>query len=329
MKNLEPNIKSIFNINSEKEFKNLALDIFRFQANNNAIYKKFISLLNLNIDNVKKIEEIPYLPISFFKTEKVLVEEAHQKVFKSSGTTGQIRSQHFVKSLQVYKDSFVNGFNHFYDNYKDYTFLALLPSYIEQGDSSLTYMIDYFINNTKEKLSSFYLNNHEDLSEKIDELEKKNEKYILFGVSYALLDFKDNFPKKIKSGLIMETGGMKGRRTELTKKDLHSELKLGFGVEEIHSEYGMTEMLSQAYSNKKGLYKCPPWMKILIRNTTDPFQISSDPTKGLINIIDLANLYSCSFIATDDIGRIESDYNFSVLGRFDTSEIRGCNLMVD
>jgi phenylacetate-coenzyme A ligase PaaK-like adenylate-forming protein len=329
MKILEPNINSIFKINSEEEFNKKALEIFRFQAKNNIIYKEFISLLSLNADNVKKVEEIPYLPISFFKSKKVLIHNSHQKIFKSSGTTGQVRSQHFVYSLQMYIDSFVNGINHFYSNFQDYTILALLPSYLEQGDSSLVYMVDYLINETKEKHSSFYLNNHEYLSNKIDELEQKNKKFILFGVSYALLDFKDKFPKNLESGIVMETGGMKGRRKEVTKKELHQELKNGFGTEEIHSEYGMTELLSQAYSLKKGIYKCPPWMKVLLRNTTDPFQISSNPSKGLINIIDLANVYSCSFIATDDIGKIENKNEFLVLGRFDASEVRGCNLMVD
>jgi hypothetical protein len=329
MKILEPNINSIFKINSEEEFNKKALEIFRFQAKNNKVYKKFISLLNLNIDNVNQVEEIPYLPISFFKSEEVVIHNSYQKVFKSSGTTGQIRSQHFIYSLEVYINSFVSGINHFYSNFQDYTILALLPSYLEQGDSSLVYMVDYLISETKEKQSSFYLNNQEELSNKIDELEQKNEKFILFGVSYALLDFKDKFPKNLKSGIVMETGGMKGRRKEVTKKELHIELINGFGTEEIHSEYGMTELLSQAYSLKNGIYNCPPWMKVLIKNSTDPFQISSKESKGLINIIDLANLYSCSFIATDDIGKIERENEFSVLGRFDTSEIRGCNLMVD
>lgn len=329
MKILEPNINSIFKINSEEEFNKKALNIFRFQAKNNRVYKEFISLLNLNVNNIRKVEEIPYLPISFFKTKEVIIHNSHQKVFKSSGTTGQIRSQHFVYSLQVYIDSFVNGINHFYSNFQDYTILALLPSYLEQGDSSLVYMVDYLINETREKRSSFYLNNYAELSNKIDELEEKSEKFILFGVSYALLDFKDKYAKNLKSGIVMETGGMKGRRKEVTKKELHQELKNGFGTEEIHSEYGMTELLSQAYSLKKGIYNCPPWMKVLIRNSTDPFQISFKPSKGLINIIDLANVYSCSFIATDDIGEIKNENEFSVLGRFDTSEIRGCNLMVD
>ena len=329
MKILEPNIDSIFKINSEEEFNKMALEIFRFQAKNNQVYKKFISLLNLNIDNVKKVEEIPFLPISFFKSKEVVIHDSHQKVFKSSGTTGQIRSQHYVYSLQVYIDSFINGINYFYTNFQDYTILALLPSYLEQGDSSLVYMVDHLINETKENQSSFYLNDHEELNGKIDELEQRKEKYILIGVSYALLDFKDKYSKSLKTGIVMETGGMKGRRQEMTKKELHQELKDGFGTEEIHSEYGMTELLSQAYSLKDGLYKCPPWMKVLIRNTTDPFQITVNPSKGLINIIDLANIYSCSFIATDDIGKIENKNDFSVLGRFDTSEIRGCNLMVD
>ena len=329
MKILEPNIDSIFKLNSEEEFNKKALEIFWFQAQYNEVYKEYISLLGINIDNVKKVEEIPFLPISFFKSRKVTIYDTNQKIFKSSGTTGQVRSQHLVYSLQLYIDSFVKGINHFYSNFKDYTVLALLPSYLEQGDSSLVYMVDCLIKKSQKKQSSFYLNNHQELSNTIDELETNNKKYILFGVSYALLDFKDKFPKQLKSGIVMETGGMKGRRKEVTKKELHQELKNGFGTQEIHSEYGMTELLSQAYSLKDGIYKCPPWMKVLMRSTTDPFQISSTKSKGLINVIDLANIYSCSFLATDDIGRIEEENEFSILGRFDSSEIRGCNLMIE
>ncbi len=329
MKILEPNINSIFNINSQEEFNKKALEVFRFQASSNEVYKEFIDLLGVDVTKVLKIEDIPFLPISFFKTRKVTTKPSHQKVFKSSGTTGQTRSQHLIYSLKVYEDSFVKGINHFYSNYKEYTFLALLPSYLEQGDSSLVYMADYLIEGTKLNESSFYLDDYKSLSNKIDELEKENKKYILIGVSYALLDFKDEFPKELKSGIVMETGGMKGRRKELTKKELHAELMEGFGTKEIHSEYGMTELLSQAYSLKDGIYKCPPWMKVLTRSTTDPFQLSFCNSKGLINIIDLANVYSCSFLATDDIGKLGSENEFTVLGRFDTSEIRGCNLMVD
>lgn len=329
MKILEPNIDSIFKINSEEEFTQKAIEIFRFQAKYNKVYQEFVSLLGVEIENVKKIEEIPFLPISFFKTRKVAVHDSYQKIFKSSGTTGQIRSQHFVYSLQTYIHSFVTGINHFYSNFKDYTILALLPSYLEQGDSSLVFMADYLINNTAHNQSSFYLNNHEELSEKIEELEQEKKPYLLLGVSYALLDFKDKFPKKIKSGIVMETGGMKGRRKEMTKSELHQELSEGFGTKEIHSEYGMTELMSQAYSKGNGIYQCPPWMKVLTRNTTDPFQLSLSHSKGLINVIDLANVHSCSFIATDDLGKLEENNNFSILGRFDTSEIRGCNLLVD
>lgn len=329
MKILESNINSIFKINSEEEFNKKAIEIFRYQAEYNKVYQEFISLLNVDIHNVQKLEEIPFLPISFFKSREVVTNTTHQKIFKSSGTTGQIRSQHFVHSLKVYEDSFVKGINHFYNDYKEYTILALLPSYLEQGDSSLVYMVNHLIKETQSNGSSFYLNNHEELSQKIEELENKNQKYIVLGVSYALLDFKDNFPKKIKSGIIMETGGMKGRRKEMTKSELHKELKEGYGTQKIHSEYGMTELLSQAYSLGNEIYNCPPWMKVLIRNETDPFQISTQPIRGLINIIDLANVHSCSFIATDDIGRIEKNNGFSVLGRFDASEIRGCNLMVN
>ncbi|MEN8929491.1 MAG: acyl transferase [Flavobacteriales bacterium] len=329
MKILEPNINSIFNIESEEDFAQKAIEIFRYQANNCDVYKEFISLLKVDISEIKEVDQIPFLPISFFKTRKVISTDSHEKIFKSSGTTGQIRSQHYVHSLSLYRDSFVNGINQFYGDYKNYTILALLPSYLEQGDSSLVHMVDYLIENSKQNDSSFYLNNHHELSEKIDELEQKAKKYMLFGVSYALLDFKDQFPKEMKHGIVMETGGMKGRRKEMTKNELHADLMEGFGTKEVHSEYGMTELLSQAYSQKEGVYNCPAWMKILLRNTSDPLQVFAKQGKGLINIIDLANVHSCSFIATDDIGRIESGNSFSILGRFDTSEIRGCNLMVD
>lgn len=328
MKIVEPNIESIFNIRSEQEFEELALTIFRYQASRNSVYKEFLDLLRVTPHSVNSTKDIPFLPISFFKTHKVISEHSHSKIFKSSGTTSQERSNHFVYSTQVYKKSFIEGFNQFYEDYNQYTFLALLPSYLEQGDSSLIYMTNYFVEETRHRGSDFYLDNFEELNKKIRKLEKDNVAYVLLGVSYALLDFMEEFPQKMKIGKVMETGGMKGRRKELTKEELYQELKQGYGVETIHSEYGMTELLSQAYSKAGGAYVCPPWMRVLIRNTTDPFHYTQTGSRGLISIIDLANIHSCSFIATDDIGVINEESSFSVLGRFDQSELRGCNLMV-
>lgn len=328
MKNLEPNIQSIINIQSKTEFDALALEVFRFQVQQNKVYKEFVNLLKINPDSITQVEEIPFLPISFFKSHQVTSTSSCEKVFKSSGTGNQTRSNHFVSSLSVYQESFTKGFASFYGSYKDYTFLALLPSYLEQGDSSLVYMADFFIEETKQNGSQFYLNNHSELNTKIKELETNRKPYLLIGVSYALLDFVEEFPQSNTTGIIMETGGMKGRRKELTKEELHQTLSKGFGCKNIHSEYGMTELLSQAYSQENGDYSCPPWMKVVTRSTTDPLELTPTGTRGLINVIDLANIYSCSFIATDDVGLVQDDQTFKILGRFDTAEIRGCNLMV-
>lgn len=328
MKIVEPNIESIFNIKSKQEFEESALSIFRYQASQNSVYNEFLDLLKIRPHTINSIKDIPFLPISFFKTHKVISERSHSKVFKSSGTTSQERSKHFVYSTEVYKKSFVEGFNQFYGDYNQYTFLALLPSYLEQGDSSLVHMANYFVEETRHRGSDFYLDNFEELNEKIEELERQGVNYVLLGVSYALLDFMEAFPQKIKRGRVMETGGMKGRRKELTKEELYQELRKGYSVEKIHSEYGMTELLSQAYSKEGGRYVCPPWMKVLIRHTSDPLDYTPIGSRGLISIIDLANIHSCSFIATDDIGVINEKSSFSVLGRFDQSELRGCNLMV-
>ncbi len=329
MKILEPSIESIFNIRTDEQFEGLALDVFRFQASENKVYKEFLECLKINPSDILSIDQIPFLPISFFKSLKVVSKSTHEKIFKSSGTGNQTRSQHFVSSLDIYQQSFTKGFQHFYQSHKNYTILALLPSYLEQGDSSLVHMVSSFIDDNKTNGSQFYLHNHQELNEKIIELEKEEKPFILIGVSYALLDFIEKFSQKMKKGIVMETGGMKGRRKEMTKEELHDELAKGFGCEKIHSEYGMTELLSQAYSKENGDYNCPPWMKVLTRSTTDPFEYTSIGARGLINVIDLANINSCSFIATDDVGLINSDGSFKVLGRFDSSEIRGCNLMIN
>lgn len=328
MKILEPNIDSIFNIAKQSQFDDLALQVFNYQYHHNIVYKKFVDLLKIHPKQVSTLSQIPFIPISFFKTHQVLAANHHEQVFKSSGTTGQDRSNHFVARKSVYESSFIQSFEHFYGNISEYCFLGLLPSYIEQGDSSLIYMVNHFIHETKNKGSDFYLNNFEELNAKIKQLELEGKKFILIGVSYALLDFCEQYPQGIKNGIVMETGGMKGRRKELTKKELHQQLSVGFGAKKIHSEYGMTELLSQAYSKGEGIYQCPAWMKVMTRSTSDPFKFETNK-RGLINIIDLANVYSCSFIATDDLGQVNNEGTFRILGRFDASEIRGCNLLVN
>jgi len=320
---------SVFNINNEKSFNQKALEVFRFQAKNNLVYSQFINLLNVKIEDVKSIEEIPFLPISFFKTHKIISDNNPiQETFFSSGTTGNNLSKHHITDLDIYQKPFTKGFNHFYENIEDYTILALLPNYLERDGSSLVYMVDDLIRKTKKKESGFYLNNLSELSVKLNELNKKGEKVLLIGVSFALLDLIEFNKFQLKNTIIMETGGMKGKRKEIIRVELHELLKNGFGVNEIHSEYGMTELLSQAYSKGNGVFKTPQWMKILIRDTEDALTILPNKKAGGINIIDLANINSCSFIATQDLGKVFNNGTFEILGRFDNSDIRGCNLMV-
>jgi len=322
----------IFNIKTEKEFEKISLEVFKYQAQYNKIYRKYLSLLNIEPNAIKKIENIPFLPISFFKFHKVITGEESkpiEAVFKSSGTTSNNRSHHFITDLKIYIQSFTKGFNHFFGDFKEYCFLALLPSYIEQGDSSLVFMITHFIKNSKCKESGFYLSDFKKLKQKIIDLNKKKKKIILFGVSYSLIDFAKfcNF-EQTNSLMVFETGGMKGKRKEIPKEDLHNILKKGFGVKTIYSEYGMTELLSQAYSKGNGLFKTVPWMKIFIRDRYDPFHLLGNGKTGGINIIDLANINSCAFIETEDLGKKYADGSFEILGRFDSADIRGCNLMI-
>jgi len=322
------NTTSIFNIITAQEFSSLALDIFKFQFENNKVYRSFCDLLYKHPSDVKRVEDIPFLPIQFFKSHKVLSsKDSIQQTFKSSGTTGSIPSKHHVTNLNIYKNSFRKGFQHFYGNIEDYVVLTLLPSYLERDNSSLIYMVNDMITQTKHVESGFYLNNFEDLNKQLLELEAKEKKVILIGVSFALLDFVEEFQFNLINTIIMETGGMKGRRKELVREELHQNLKKGFGVEVIHSEYGMTELLSQAYSKGNNIFKTPSWMKVLTRDTEDALTIQNYEKTGGINIIDLANINSCSFISTQDLGRVYSDGSFEVIGRFDNSDIRGCNLM--
>lgn len=319
----------IFNINNSENFKSIALEVFKLQAEENIVYREFISYLNIDIDQVKEIHQIPFLPIQFFKSHKVVTGiDQEQDIFLSSGTTGMSQSKHYVTNLNIYEESYSKAFKYFYGNIEDYVVLGLLPAYLERNGSSLIYMVDDLIKKSNHPESGFYLNDHDKLVENIIRLENRKQKILLIGVSFALLDLLDDYNLDLKYTTIMETGGMKGRRKELIREELHNEFTKGFGVESIHSEYGMTELLSQAYSKGKGIFNCPPWMKVLTRDTEDPFSYLSNGKTGGINVIDLANINSCSFISTQDLGRIYPDESFEVIGRFDNSDIRGCNLMV-
>ncbi|WP_026933368.1 acyltransferase [Christiangramia echinicola] len=318
----------IFEISNEQEFKTLALEVFKYQFDNNSIYSKFCSLLNRNPENVNSLDEIPYLPIEFFKSEKLITgTDESQITFSSSGTTGSITSKHHVTDLRLYEKSFLKAFELFYDLPEEYTFLALLPSYLERTGSSLIYMVDSLINHSKDKNSGFYLDNLDELSNMLENLDKNGKKVFLIGVSFALLDLVEKKQFKLKNTIVMETGGMKGRRKEMIREELHANLREGFGIKQIHSEYGMTELLSQAYSKGCGVFDCPPWMKILIRDPEDALSFLPNGRTGGINVIDLANINSCSFIATQDLGKQKND-QVEILGRFDNSDVRGCNLLL-
>ncbi len=323
------NKNGIFNINSQSQFEGLALKIFKHQFENNKVYRSFCDLLYKHPSEVKSIEEIPFLPIQFFKSHRVISSiKDIQEIFTSSATTGQISSKHFVTDIDLYEQSFRKGFQHFYGNIEDYVVLALLPSYLERDGSSLIYMVNDMIANSKQPESGFYLNNLDALKNTLIDLDSQNKKTLLIGVSFALLDFVETYRLELKNTIIMETGGMKGKRKELIRAELHETLKQGFGVNTIHSEYGMTELLSQAYSRGNSLFKTPPWMQVLTRDTEDALTIQAYGNTGGINIIDLANINSCAFIATQDLGKVYKDGSFEVMGRFDNSDIRGCNLMV-
>ncbi len=320
---------NIFNIQTQEEFKQVALNVFKHQFKNNKVYRSFCDLLYIHPSSITKVEEIPFLPIQFFKSRKILSSlEEVQETFTSSGTTGSITSKHFVTDINLYKESYLKGFSHFYGNIEDYVVLALLPNYLEREGSSLVFMVDDLIQKSKNSESGFYLNNIEELAKKLTELDKKGQKVLLIGVSFALLDLIETAQFNLKNSIIMETGGMKGRRKELVREELHQILQNGFGVSEIHSEYGMTELLSQGYSDGNGVFKTPPWMKILTRDTEDALTIQQIGKTGGINVIDLANYNSCSFIATQDLGKVHKNGTFEIIGRFDNSDIRGCNLMV-
>lgn len=305
------------------------MEIFYFQAKNNTVYNKYLKYLKKDISKITKITEIPFLPIEFFKSHKIVSTKNKEKIiFTSSGTTGFNTSKHYISDLNIYETSFNKAFKYFFSNPSDYCILGLLPSYLEREGSSLIYMVDSLIKQSKNNRSGFYLKNTNELVETLKELENKNKKYILFGVTYALLDLAESYDLQLKNAIIMETGGMKGKRKEISKQEMHKILKSKLGVNSISSEYGMTELLSQAYSYSDGIYKTPPWMKILIRDIYDPFYYIGNNKSGGINVIDLANINSCSFIETKDLGKQFIDESFTILGRFDNSDVRGCNLLV-
>ncbi|HWV73427.1 MAG TPA: hypothetical protein VN040_17010 [Pseudosphingobacterium sp.] len=321
--------EEIFGVRSFDQFEQLALNVFRKQAIENHVFNHYLSSLGCKPAHVKKIDEIPFLPIEFFKTQKVLVDGLESEiVFTSSGTTGMQQSKHYVSDLTYYEKSYRQAFNLFYGDIKDIAIVALLPSYLERDGSSLIYMVDDLIKQANPVYSGYFLHNHLDLWQRLNELHSKGIPTLLIGVTYALLDFVETYPIQFPDLIVMETGGMKGKRREMVREELHEILCRGFGVENIHSEYGMTELLSQAYSKGKGVFFSPPWMKILVRDTNDPFDMLPTNRSGGINVIDLANIHSCSFIATQDLGMINSDGSFTIIGRFDQSDIRGCNLLV-
>jgi phenylacetate-coenzyme A ligase PaaK-like adenylate-forming protein len=319
----------IFTISNQKQFEKIALKTFRFQYENNFIYREFCDLMKTDVQKVKTLAQIPFLPIQFFKSHEVVSNKNKiQETFTSSGTSGAITSKHFVTDVSLYEASYRNAFSQFYGNIEDYTILALLPSYLDRQGSSLIYMVDDLIQKNNNPESGFYLNNYSQLIEKLIALDKSGQNVILISVTYALLDLIEIQKFDLKNTVIMETGGMKGKRKEMIREELHDQLCTGFGVSSIHSEYGMTELLSQAYSLGNGIFECPSWMQILIRDPEDALTYLDNGKSGGINVIDLANINSCSFIATQDLGKKYPNNSFEVLGRFDNSDIRGCNLMV-
>ena len=317
----------IFNVD-HKNFEQSSFEVFEFQYKNNPVYKSYCDLLKKTPANIKEISAIPFLPISFFKSHYVSCTKKFDKVFHSSGTTNESLSKHYVSDINIYEKSFLKNFIDNYGNPKDYVILGLLPNYMENENSSLIYMINNLIQLSKSNESGFFLGQYDFIIEKIKNLCKGNKKVILFGVSYALLDLTENRNLNLKNTIIIETGGMKGRRREMIKKELHETLKQRTGLDKIHSEYGMTELLSQAYSKGDGIFSCPNWMRVFVRDINDPNFLNTNSKTGGINIIDLANVNSCSFIATDDMGSIHKNGSFEIMGRIDHSDTRGCNLLV-
>jgi len=319
--------EKVFSVHNEKEFASIALALYHFQFHNNKVYHDYCTAIGRTPDVVSEIREIPFLPIRFFKTHTVVSTTFHpQTIFQSSGTTNAVTSRHYVRDLALYEKSFLKGFRAAYGPPEHYCFQCLLPSYLEREGSSLVYMADRLIRASGHERSGFYLNNLEELAANLEWLESVGQKTILLGVTYALLQFAENFGRPLSHTLVMETGGMKGKAKELTRHEVYEMVKQHFGPAPVHSEYGMTELLSQAYG-QDGIFTSPPWMRIFLRDETDPLSLQTEGT-GAINVMDLANIYSCCFIATEDMGRLQADGSFEVLGRMDNSDVRGCSLMV-
>nr|WP_306551073.1 acyl transferase [Daejeonella sp.] len=321
--------KRIFSISDDQEFEAISLEVFKYQVQHCQVYGRFVANLGINLDLVKDHKSIPYLPIEFFKSQKIYCGTAlADEIFSSSGTSGMAQSQHLVKDISVYIESYRKAFQLFYGDISKYAILALLPSYQEREGSSLIYMVNDFIGLSNQLKSGYFLYNHQSLADTLTELKESKIPTLLIGVTYALLDFVESHSIEFPELIVMETGGMKGKRKEILRTELHQILCEGFGVPVIHSEYGMTELLSQAYSKGGGIFHCPPWMKVITRDTNDPLSLLAHEQTGGINIIDLANINSCSFLATQDLGRTFHDGSFEILGRYDNSDIRGCNLLV-
>lgn len=313
---------------SAADFTPRALEIFRFQYAQNSLYREFADALSVQPDAVARIEDIPFLPVGFFKSQEVRTGAWEPEVvFRSSGTTGMVTSNHLVRDVGLYRKSFRAGFEHFYGPVSDWCIIGLLPAYLERRDSSLVYMVNSLIAESGHPVSGFYLYEYAALDAALRRLEAAGQKTLLIGVTFALLDFAERFPQGLRHTVVMETGGMKGRRREIIREELHAFLQERLGVTVIHAEYGMTELLSQAYSAGEGVFRCPAWMKVLIRSEDDPLEVRTFG-EGLINVIDLANIWSCAFIATEDVGVLRSDGGFTVAGRLDHSDVRGCSLLV-
>ncbi len=321
--------EDIFAIKGKDEFASLALEMYRFHYKSNPVYQAFSKSLKRNPGNVNSLEEIPFLPVEFFKEHKIYAAPGEpEMIFTSTGTGGMGTSHHYVASLNLYRESFLKSFRMFYGDPSQYCILGLLPSYLERTGSSLVYMVDQLIRLSKHSQSGFFLYNQEELAEVLSELERKNQPALLLGVTFALLDFAEKYPVKLRNTIVMETGGMKGRRKELIRNEVHEILYRQFSIEAVHSEYGMTELLSQAYSKGKGVFSAPPWMRVFVRDPYDPLHLMGPEKSGGINIIDLANIWSCPFIATGDLGLLHDDGSFEIFGRMDQAEIRGCSMMV-
>lgn len=323
--------KEIFNIKSDRHFVETALEVFRYQYNHSPVYGEYVRLLGVDPPSVKRLEDIPFLPVSLFKSRRVFSDEfaKQEMIFTSSSTSGMTPSKHYVADLSIYRSSFLKGFSHFYGDPAQYVFLGLLPSYLEREGSSLIYMVEGLIKSSESQDGGFFLYDHQELENRLKRLKTEGKRAVLFGVSFALLDFAQNRSIDYEDLIVIETGGMKGRGVELTKEQIYMQLESCFNTHKIHSEYGMAELLSQAYALEREIYSTPPWMRVLIRDLNIPFKYLGEGAQGGINIIDLANLYSCSFIETQDMGRIKLPSNFSVEGRISFSELRGCNMLIE